>query len=346
MSLPKLLRAHLDSLVLVAIVGAGCAQTTVTHCTPIEADATCPTAEHMTNVWQDDTTCTDPMVKIREVVRLIERRPSEQPDTAAELADYGEECCYEVRGKELKGAACIDGRPLLEGASPLVAKVAALPGWSAHRIGMPTLPAALRDRGQAHWLKRAVAEHASIAAFARTTMELLAHGAPPELLRDLALAQLDETRHAEDAFAIASALAGQRLGPGPLRASPRAVPSLSAIAEETLLHGVIGETIAALVAAEQCRIATVPAVRLALGRVVDDEARHAALAWRILRWSGWTPSATAIQLAEDAATATTLATPLNVPPALQALGIAPRSAIATALASGLDRVLRPGLATL
>ena len=59
-------------------------------------------------------------------------------------------------------------------------------------------------------------EHASIAAFARFSLELLAFGAPPDLVEQAQAAMADETRHAKLCFALAGAYAERPIGPGAL----------------------------------------------------------------------------------------------------------------------------------
>ncbi len=46
----------------------------------------------------------------------------------------------------------------------------------------------------------------------------------------------------------------------------------------------VGETLAALEAAEGARLATEPLARAALSEIAADEQRHATLGWRCLRW--------------------------------------------------------------
>jgi len=134
----------------------------------------------------------------------------------------------------------------------------------------------------AHWTTIARLEHASVASFARFTLDLMALGAPPHLLTAAHAAAADEVDHAARAFAIASAL-GAPVGPGPLT-----VPHRPTTLEDTLLalirEACVGETcgvVEARAAAEQC---TDPTIRATLLRVAEDESRHAALAWRTLRW--------------------------------------------------------------
>jgi hypothetical protein len=61
--------------------------------------------------------------------------------------------------------------------------------------------------------------------------------------------------------------------------------SLAEIAASTVAEGCVGETVAAVVAAEQRARATDPAVRAALAQIAADEARHAELAWRTVAWA-------------------------------------------------------------
>jgi hypothetical protein len=128
-------------------------------------------------------------------------------------------------------------------------------------------------------------EHASIAAFARFGLELLSLGAPPSLVAQSTAAMADEDGHARDAFALASAYSGAPVGPGELdvaAALERRTPF--DIVRDAILEGCIGETVAAVEAAEALAHATDGAVRAALERVVVEETRHAELAFRFVQW--------------------------------------------------------------
>jgi hypothetical protein len=174
----------------------------------------------------------------------------------------------------------------LVGGAARVAGLAARRDWSASIS--PTLDGldqttrvALAER----WTAIALMEHASIAAFSRFALELLGMGAPPELLLMTQAAMLDETVHARDAFALASAYAGRAVGPGALDSSGAlADRSPLDVVRTAILEGCIGETVAAVEAAEAVAHATDPTVRQVLERVTVDETRHAELAWRFLRW--------------------------------------------------------------
>ncbi len=129
-------------------------------------------------------------------------------------------------------------------------------------------------------------EHASIAAFASFSLELLALGAPAELVGEATRAMSDEQRHAMRCFALASAYAEQALGPDALCIDGSlAAPTLESILETTLLEGCIGELVAAAEARESASLTRDHFVHRTLCEIADDESRHATLAWRFLSWA-------------------------------------------------------------
>lgn len=135
------------------------------------------------------------------------------------------------------------------------------------------------------WLEAALMEHASIAAFARFALELVSLAAPPELVLETAQALNDETEHAQICFALASAFADEPLGPGALEVGD-SVGKCAAldIFDRTFREGCVGETVAAVLAAEAGAGATDPVVRDVLTKIHRDESRHAILAWRTVQW--------------------------------------------------------------
>jgi hypothetical protein len=148
---------------------------------------------------------------------------------------------------------------------------------------------ALRDA----WLDDALLEHASVASFARFTLQLMALGAPSWLVEASQQASLDEVRHARDCFALASRYADAPLGPTQLPLHGALVEtSLADAVAATIIEGCIGETIASAMAAEQLHHACDPQARATLERIVEDEARHAELAWTFVRWAMETGGAT------------------------------------------------------
>jgi len=178
-------------------------------------------------------------------------------------------CCFIVDGDD---EVC-DGRPFVVHGHKRTASVTQRTDWR-REVGNATT--------REHWIERALDEHASVAAFARFVLELLAVGAPSEFIADAASAMRDEVEHARVCFAIA----GHDAGPGPLPTADASVETdLETIARNTLVEGAIGETLAAIRAARDAEREDDPAVRAVLERIAVDETRHAALAWRFVRWA-------------------------------------------------------------
>jgi hypothetical protein len=85
---------------------------------------------------------------------------------------------------------------------------------------------------------------------------------------------------------MASRHAGRVLGPGKLDVQGAVeTTDLVAFAIRTFEEGCVGETLGALEAAERLAHATDPFVRTVLERIVEDEERHAELAWRAVQWA-------------------------------------------------------------
>lgn len=183
---------------------------------------------------------------------------------------------------------CSIGRPLLaEGGAARRAPAAPRDDWSAALEDVDTqdLAPELRAALAARWAAVAALEHASIASFARFSLELLALGAPSSLLAEAQQAAADEIEHARIAYALASAYAGRPVGPGPLDVSGVAArcdrtAMLVGLAEEAC----VGETLGVAEARVLAATVEAPALRRLFARIADDEERHAALAWKTLRW--------------------------------------------------------------
>lgn len=181
---------------------------------------------------------------------------------------------------------CVIGRPLSVGGEARVAEAAGRADWLAElALEAGALDEPTRALLADHWRRIAALEHASVGSFARFTLELLALGAPPELLLAAQRAGADEVEHARLAYGLASACAGRAIGPGPLSLEGvRPALDPAAILEALVAEACVGETLGAVearAAAEQVRA---PALRAALLRIAEDEERHAALGWRTLRW--------------------------------------------------------------
>ncbi len=134
------------------------------------------------------------------------------------------------------------------------------------------------------WRDSALAEHASIASFARHQLELMSIGAPAWLLAELRRATADEIDHARRSFALAARHLGEPCAVGRLPPGDPPRGELFDVLRGVLLEGCVTETSAAAELEEGLRLCRDPEARAALEVIAADEARHAALAWRTLRW--------------------------------------------------------------
>ncbi len=209
---------------------------------------------------------------------------------ASRDCEDGDFCAYGEPQEGVGVRECSDlqcGRPFLVLTSPRVAPVVATHAWKDHVAPDVTrLTSAERAALAAHWTKLGQMEHASIAAFARFQLQLLALGAPPELVRACNQALVDETAHTQLCFGLASAYAGRDIGPGPLDVSHSLdVSSLADIVDLVIAEGCFGETSAALEALEAADQASDPVIRDVYARIAQDEQRHAELAFHFVRWA-------------------------------------------------------------
>lgn len=213
--------------------------------------------------------------------------PLDECRTNAECAD---ECWFEQDHRFCGSVTCQVGRPFLVNGELRTATLVERRDWGA--ASSPSRPddAALTREEQvrlaAEWRQIGLMEHASIAAFARFTLELLALGAPAELVEETQRAMADETRHAKLAFALAKRFGGENLGPGPLDlGGALTVGELERAVLDTVVEGCIGETTAALEAQLALENTRCPEVRAVLETIARDEQRHAELAWRFVDWA-------------------------------------------------------------
>ncbi len=204
----------------------------------------------------------------------------------------------------------------------------------------------------ARWLRAARMEHASIASFAKFALDLTAHGAPADLLIAAHAAAADEVRHARRCFSLAATHGGEAVAPGPIEFPGGRVEiaaDLASLVTDVVREGCIGETLAAVQAAEQLATTRDRATAQVLAGIVEDETRHAELAWRTVRWAvalGGEPVARAA--AEVFATADALAvvTTGDHDDDLSAWGFPPSARVEAALERAVSDVIRPAAAAL
>ncbi|HTM44396.1 MAG TPA: ferritin-like domain-containing protein [Polyangiaceae bacterium] len=183
---------------------------------------------------------------------------------------------------------CAVGRPFLVQGENRTANIVQRGDWCAADLQpvIQFLTAEDSDVLARYWEQVGLMEHASIAAFARFALELLGQGAPAELLEATQRAIADETKHAKLAFALASRYAGKAMGPGVLDLTGAAPSSsLAQMVHTAIIEGAIGETVAAMEAAEALERAVDPAVRSVLSQIAHDESNHSKLAWEFLAWA-------------------------------------------------------------
>lgn len=208
-------------------------------------------------------------------------------------------CCYSI---STDSEACEDfgddldcgcyGRPYVAAAEVISAPTVRSSSWGTQAApelvpDLAELSLAQRAALAKFWSDNARAEHSSVAGFHRICLELIAHGAPLELLERSQAAAADELAHARICYALASHYAGEPLGPGPMpigRAAPIAA-TLVELAVATAREGCLAESSAAWLASELAASASDPAVRAALEQIASEEAEHAELSWMTLRWA-------------------------------------------------------------
>ncbi len=348
----------LDAAARVLAPGLDLAWRATVWCGPIEQ---CPMGEHAGSspaparacpgrwehlalgplaTWRSCRTCGDEVEFVHHVDMLRMRSSRVRlPLTLCPSLERAQAMAELARPMPYRGPGVVVGRPARVGGAPRVAEVASRGEWSARVAPAPPPDEATRRAAAEAWLHAARDEHASIAAFGALSLQLLALGAPPELLADCHAAALDEIRHARLCFELASRYAGRALGPAAFGDAPRVggPTTREALARETFADGCVNETIAALEARRAAAHAE-PALAAVLAGIADDEERHAELAWRIVAWclgdaapraagdlAGLAGPAAEVPAAED-------------DPALLACGILGPRGRALARAEGLARV--------
>jgi hypothetical protein len=179
------------------------------------------------------------------------------------------------------------GRPLTVHGVPRTAPAASSTDWSgAIELDPIQLTNDQRNQVAQAWQQAALYEHASVASFARFTLELMALEAPPELLLAATRAQADEIAHARACFSVASSFAGSPLGPGNLDLTGAMDTAVTprGVMVQTILEGCINETLAAAEAAWLSEQTEIGEIRRVQKQIAEDESRHAALGWKTVRW--------------------------------------------------------------
>jgi len=183
------------------------------------------------------------------------------------------------------------GRRLHHKAKILAARAQPGAGWIGSQAFELGVASSERDGIAAQWRGNGSKEHASIAAFAHLTLDLVALGAPAALVGAAQRAALDEVRHAETCYGIARSIDGREESPAPFPeaqvrrtlASARPV-ALAQLAVDALADGALNEGIAARILARLTKRAGTRDLSLMLAQMAADEARHARDSWDIIEW--------------------------------------------------------------
>jgi hypothetical protein len=137
----------------------------------------------------------------------------------------------------------------------------------------------------ARWVRAMTEEYASVAAFARVSLALMALGAPAELVARTHRAALDEIDHARRCAEMAARF-GAKVAPGalPEAVAPLAGVDLAELAAATVREGCVNEGAGAEEARRELTRCEDPVVREVLAVIARDEAEHARLAWDTVAW--------------------------------------------------------------
>jgi hypothetical protein len=147
------------------------------------------------------------------------------------------------------------------------------------------------DAAARHWLYMAQEEYESIAAFSELALDLMAAGAPVELVTRCHEAALEEARHTAICLDVASRLSG-RTGEIAIPSQVRVARSrprwrralLVRLAVESYVDGWVGEASSARVLAQLARASNDSQMGDSLRLLAREEMRHAALGEDIVRW--------------------------------------------------------------
>ena len=222
--------------------------------------------------------------------KLVCRAPGDACREGADCLPEAKQCASVASADEgpwtCTDTTCTVGRPLLAGGVLRFAPAEPRADWASPGLApdtalAPEVCAALA----ASFTEMGAMEHASIGSFARFALELLALGAPPDLLLLTQQAMADETAHAMQAYSLASAYGGRAVGPGALPVAG-VVPATDprAIVRALVREACTGETAAAAEALALSHIVEDPALKAFWARIAEDEGRHAELGWRSLAW--------------------------------------------------------------
>ena len=157
--------------------------------------------------------------------------------------------------------------------------------WEQSTAGELTAPE--RARLAETWKRRSAAEYLAVSTFSILAIDLVAAGAPADVLSHCVRAQLDEIRHAELAIRMVEIYGGSRIEPvaGMSRLpDSQEMSKLQQAVANTLLVSCVSETYATTILTATRDLTTDPVAHAVLTSIYSDEVMHARLGWSYLRF--------------------------------------------------------------
>jgi hypothetical protein len=150
------------------------------------------------------------------------------------------------------------------------------------------LPKPERARLAETWKRRAAAEYLAVSTFSVLAIDMVAAGAPADVLSHCVRSQLDEIRHAELAIRMVEIYGGKRIQPPSGMSNLPDKPGtdkLHQAAANTLLVSCVSETYATTVLTATRDLTTDPVALAVLTSIYSDEVMHARLGWSYVRYA-------------------------------------------------------------
>ncbi|MEZ4404813.1 MAG: ferritin-like domain-containing protein [Kofleriaceae bacterium] len=158
--------------------------------------------------------------------------------------------------------------------------------WAASTAAGLAEPERARLAGT--WTRRAAAEYLAVSTFAVLAIDLVAAGAPADVLSLCLRAGIDEVRHAELCLRMVEIYSGARiLPPAGMSSLPDEPtrPKLHQALANTMLVSCVAETYATTVLSATRDLTTDPTAQAVLTSIYSDEVMHARLGWSYLRYA-------------------------------------------------------------
>ena len=158
--------------------------------------------------------------------------------------------------------------------------------WNIHQVPAILVNSSSNQEIALAFSNQGEGEHASVASFARHTLQLMTMGAPTTLLIGSQKSALDEIKHAKMCYGIAKSFLGAKIQPNTLNIDG-SIKTMrkSEIVQSVITEGCIGETVAAVRAQLSAHYAKEQKVKGILEEIAADETNHSQLAWNTVQWA-------------------------------------------------------------